>query len=1229
MIGQLALQDLSIFRLFLKRMPGERILLLGVFVGFVFTTTIAIVGPIYLDSLKQLAFRSSVGEFQGRFLDVNLFASNLVLSEDSMSRSEDEIEQAAVQYLDPAYRGHTTYIRSSPYLVGIPGRELPDKRSNEVMLRGYIQHLSGLSKEAYFLDGSMAEDIVAQWPRGPLIQAVISSETAERFNIQVADVLTLATVLEVDQRVSVIITGVIRADDPDDEYWEDVGIYLDPAPLIETPPLGVRVDPDDPPIGLFVGLDALLGAVDQTNRGTLVDPIWFLRLDKISVSNWSLDGALTRLDSFTEQVQTVVPDITVRAGAITTTIEKVKHRGFLASIPILLLLVVMAVTVLLYTSIVISYLTKSRERDIALARSRGVGTGILFRIALAEGLTITVGGVFVAATLAFATVALIGKLPYFDDIPGATILQVNTSLTPVLAGAIGVLACLSMLVAPAILSARTGLLFQKLSVSRPTGVSWFHRYYLDVAVLVIGSLIYWELHSRGQVVSGGLFGDVGVNEPLLLAPVLFLIGVGLIFARLFPLMLRFFSGESSGLAQLIAVVAIGSSTVGILHRGQGDLWDIDVILPIIILIGFVLAYFKTARLKKRIGIGGGLVAQVGLIVLFFRVEPLDSQGWQFIADVGLIAIIPLTGAFLFFKTGVRKAPVWISVTLWRMGRNPLQYTWLVLLLVLVTGLGILATTVGGTLQKSQAERIMYEVGTDIRMIGSPLFISGGMRRLADTFEREPSITLASVALRTSGSVGPNPIEVLAVDVGRFPDMAWYREDFSDQTLMEVMGDLQLSGSIGLTIPNLAVGIGVWVKSFVESDALSLWAVLVDGSGQIETLTLGPLGGSDWHVLRADLPPGMIDPVRLVSIQIFEPGYGSGQMGSGSSVSTSGTILMDRIHSVMDSKDSEEVLDDFEGSIDLTPIITSQIPTDKVQNFSSDTFDGKQAAYFSFGSYRNMSVRGLLHGAWDKGIPVAVSSSLASIYGLEAGDQFIAIVAGRFLLAEVKNTVNYFPTMGNKSKGYMIANSDILHEYLNLLSPIRKVDQNQVFVTVAPGYGKIASETILEMPESVYLKMENALDRIEVMLSDPFSRAGWQVIVFFSTVIVVVSAIFGYTTYLFLFAKESKSEMAFLQSIGLSRPQLLGMLVFEHLIIVLVGIGLGTWAGFQVSELMISPLAVTETGKSIIPPFVLRTDWWIMGPTYILLSTVFLGAVAVLGRNTLQLNIQTLARVEDS
>ena len=63
----------------------------------------------------------------------------------------------------------------------------------------------------------------------------------------------------------------------------------------------------------------------------------------------------------------------------------------------------------------------------------------------------------------------------------------------------------------------------------------------------------------------------------------------------------------------------------------------------------------------------------------------------------------------------RAYPVWVSMAIWRMARNPLQYSWLVLLIVMVTGLGVLATTVGGTLDRSYEERILYETGADLRV----------------------------------------------------------------------------------------------------------------------------------------------------------------------------------------------------------------------------------------------------------------------------------------------------------------------------------------------------------------------------------------------------------------------------------------------------------------------------------------------------------------------------------
>ena len=115
--------------------------------------------------------------------------------------------------------------------------------------------------------------------------------------------------------------------------------------------------------------------------------------------------------------------------------------------------------------------------------------------------------------------------------------------------------------------------------------------------------------------------------------------------------------------------------------------------PLAALAGFALAYAYSARSGSRVAFAAGLAGQAAALAAFFALDTPDARGWEFVADVGLAAVIPATAAFPLFRTLVRRSPVWLAMTLWHMGRNPLQYTWLVLLLVLVTGLGILPTTV--------------------------------------------------------------------------------------------------------------------------------------------------------------------------------------------------------------------------------------------------------------------------------------------------------------------------------------------------------------------------------------------------------------------------------------------------------------------------------------------------------------------------------------------------------
>ena len=88
----------------------------------------------------------------------------------------------------------------------------------------------------------------------------------------------------------------------------------------------------------------------------------------------------------------------------------------------------------------------------------------------------------------------------------------------------------------------------------------------------------------------------------------------------------------------------------------------------------------------------------------------------------------------------------------------------------------------------------------------------------------------------------------------------------------------------------------------------------------------------------------------------------------------------------------------------------------------------------------------------------------------------------------------------------------------------------------------------------------------------------------------------------------------------------GVLVGAGVIVgVAVGIGVGTWTGFQMSRLAVSPLAITEAGNPVTPPFILVTNWFVMAPTFVALVTVFGAAVYLLHRGIGELDLRVVSR----
>ena len=79
-----------------------------------------------------------------------------------------------------------------------------------------------------------------------------------------------------------------------------------------------------------------------------------------------------RLANMESEVSNVMQGSAVFTG-IETMLRRFERRSFFTGVPMLLLLVVMTMTVLYYILMMVSYLVTSREQDVALLRSRGVG----------------------------------------------------------------------------------------------------------------------------------------------------------------------------------------------------------------------------------------------------------------------------------------------------------------------------------------------------------------------------------------------------------------------------------------------------------------------------------------------------------------------------------------------------------------------------------------------------------------------------------------------------------------------------------------------------------------------------------------------------------------------------------------------------------------------------------------------------------------------------------------
>ena len=769
----------------------------------------------------------------------------------------------------------------------------------------------------------------------------------------------------------------------------------------------------------------------------------------------------------------------------------------------------------------------------------------------------------------------------------------------------------------------------ELALLRSRGASTLH---LLLPFLVEGLLLAGLTVALAPLLSAGLIALLGLTpwlEPLSgegLLPVS-LPGKAFLLAGL---------GAGLGLGALLLPAFLASRSTGVqLRQRVGRAHQPP----------FFLRYRLDVLVLAAVVVIGWEVSQQGSVVRF----TLAGQAVVNPILYALPSLLVLAAAMLFLRVfplltslAARalepRAPAWLLLGLWYLARGPGTSGALVLLLALATGTTLFAASFGPTLESNARERIYYETGAPLRLEGIRVRATGESFNLVDQVAATPGVQVVSPIYRGQGtdhsSILGSSYTILALDPSTFEEVAWYRDDFSQQELFPILSLLAEYEAApmqsGMAIPLEADHLGVWVQPGRQEPTMKLYARVQDANGRNMDYELGRLDFTEWRYLERPLASAPVlrneppfRPQLPLSLQaLFIEETRGGDTGPG-------IVYLDDLQVRGEGLGQPLTLDAFEepgrwwviqDSLERSP--------DSFDYTGPSAHDGQRAGAFSWGSTSLFSVQGITPIPPQGPLAAIASASFLARSGRDIGDRLVVSAAGQAVPIRIVERVEFFPTLDPYQEEFLIVNFQRLQRHGSLLVPRSEFLPTELWLT-GDGAQAVAQveETLAGMPVQ-YRSFLDLRDLLATAQVDPFILGGWMgwlIIAFVATALVSIA---GFVTYAVLGLERRQGSVAVLESLGMSSRQVLGTVALEFLFLLVAGGLLGALMGSWLGSLLLPYLDVTGTGEAAVPPLVVVRTWGGVFLVYGGIAVVFGLLLAFVLRWFSHLALQRVLKLEE-
>ena len=1159
---------IATWQLAVRRSLANWRLLSSVAAGVLLAVALVFAAPLYANALDALGLAHAIRETTLELLDIQLITSNYRVRVEDYQKLTEFVDAQVQNHVGDITRQRVGYAKSQTFYTAWPDRTIPTGNTRP---RGHFQFFTDLEEHIKLVEGSYPQavtfpepedtetplapmyvmvantdgegvfirktpymaDRLVSWPDATLMEVIgegresegrhwvnvrdpdgregwlpaeysvavadpqleiegaISSGTAEMFGLSVGDqLLFIPYWTRGPRQLTVKITGIIEPIDPEEEYWllyQNRFTY--PAGEYITAPVFVPEQTFLEGIAHFCPL--------------LADYSWYLYLDTAKIDATKVPAIREGITNLRSELSTKLPRL-MQLTTLDRLLEEYEKKLLFTHIPLFLLIFQIVGIVLYYLVMVSTMLIQRQSGEISLFKSRGASTGQILGVYFMEGILICGLAAVVGPFLGAAVFSLLGKTGPFSPLTQGGLLPIRLSSTGFFLGIGAAGLSLIALLVPAFQAARQGVVHYRQQVARPARAPFWERYYLDLVLVGIGAILYWELRQRGTLLTHTLFGQLSADPLMLISPTLFVVAVAILLLRFFPLLMRL-----------------------------------------------------VTRLYAR---------------------------WA-------------------------SAPVMLG--LWYIVRNPLHYTRLVLLLMIVAAVGMFSASFSGTLRRSYDERVTYQAGSDIRLVGMDLQRQG-KEAFVSSLSAVPGVEAVGAVYRgqgmTSGLFG-SYFTLVAVDPLDFARVAWYREDFSQKSLGELMGQLAQNGPAeeGKQLPPQVARLGLWVRPRESYPNCTLFLRLKDSKGSYFDLNLGDLGFDDWRFLAADLESlsGSAAPVPPIDLRSVYVDWKWAQ------TEKPPEIYFDDLQAFASAETEATVLDDFEDVAEWKIMPPAGTSEDSFAKQEAVVYSGASAGKLTFSpGNRGVGTHGFLVKWDDRPMSVMASPSFLSAVGRSPGDLVTISLGGQSFLVEIVDVVDYFPSLDPAKERFVIANLDRVLYVLNRRPTGLSYYPNEAWISIS-GDEEQREETLATL-NGLKLGTQKVYDREELLAkskSDPLVAGGWGGILFLCFLAISLLSALGFLVYSYLSAQRRRLEFAILRTMGLSVRQLLGLVCFEQILVVGIGMLAGSLMGLRLGSMMMSFLELTERGEKVLPPFIIQIDWLSIGSTYLVLAIIFALAVS--------------------